>query len=238
MAACAGIFAYAAVYPRSRIFGSTVCFTNNARKLAITFDDGPNPAITPKLLDLLAKHNARATFFLVGKYVRECPELVQETARRGHLLANHTESHPNLFWKDSNAIRGEMQKCGEAIAVAAGAAPKWFRPPFGFRNPWVIKTAAELSMRTVMWSLIPGDWDPQPPEKLIGNLQPIADHVPQNLSVPSAAGDVLCLHDGGHRGQNADRTPTLKALEHWLPRWRNAGLEFVTIEEAVSMPAT
>src|SRR5271166_4375863 len=83
-AATAGIVAYGAVYPRSQLFGSTVCRTNSARKLAITFDDGPNPAITPKLLDLLDRYNARATFFLIGKFVRECPEIVRETVARGH----------------------------------------------------------------------------------------------------------------------------------------------------------
>jgi peptidoglycan/xylan/chitin deacetylase (PgdA/CDA1 family) len=93
-------------------------------------------------------------------------------------------------------------------------------------------------MRTVLWTLLPGDWKPRPLEELISNMQPIATHAQANLAPSSAAtGDVLCLHDGGHRAQNADRTNTLKALEHWLPRWRDAGLEFVTIEEAVRAPA-
>ena len=236
-AACAGAIAYGAVYPRSQFFGATLCRTNSPRKLAITFDDGPNTSLTPKLLDLLDKHNARATFFLIGKYVRECPDLVRETVARGHLIANHTDTHPNLFWLSPGAIRAELLQCHEAIGAVLGAPPKWFRPPFGFRNPWVVKTAAELSMRTVMWTLLPGDWKPRPLEKLIGNLQPIATNAQQNLPNPQATGDVLCLHDGGHRMQNADRTRTLQALEHWLPRWRDAGLEFVTIEEAVRTPA-
>ena len=91
-AAAAGLAAYGAGYPRAQLFGATVCRTNSARKLAITFDDGPNPAITPKLLDLLDRYKAKATFFLIGKYVRECPELVQETVARGHEVGNHTEA--------------------------------------------------------------------------------------------------------------------------------------------------
>ena len=236
-AACAGAIVYGAVYPRSQLFGATLCRTNSPRKLAITFDDGPNASLTPKLLDLLNQHNARATFFLIGKYVRECPDLVRETVARGHLIANHTDTHPNLFWLSPGAIRAELRQCHEAIGAVLGSPPKWFRPPFGFRNPWVVKAAAELSMRTVMWTLLPGDWRPQPVEKLIGKLQPIAVHAQKNLSNSQAAGDVLCLHDGGHRMQNADRTRTLQALEYWLPRWRDAGLEFVTIEEAVRTPA-
>lgn len=235
--ACSGVVAYAATYPRSQLFGATLRYTNSPRKLAITFDDGPNPALTPKLLDLLEKHNARATFFVIGRYVRECPALVKETAARGHLIANHTETHPNLFWLSPAAVRAELRQCHEAIRATLGYAPKWFRPPFGFRNPWVVTAAAELSMRTVMWTLLPGDWKPRPLDKLIGNLHPIATHAQENVSNPRSTGDVLCLHDGGHRALNADRTNTLRALEHWLPRWRDVGLEFVTIEEAVQSPA-
>ncbi len=235
--ACSGIVAYAATYPRSQLFGTTVCRTNSPRKLAITFDDGPNPALTPKLLDLLHKYSARATFFVIGRYVRECPGLVKETAAHGHLVANHTETHPNLFWTAPGGIRSEMQRCHEAISAALGSAPKWFRPPFGFRNPWVVRAADGLSMRTVMWTLIPGDWKPRPLEELIGKMQPIAVRAKEKSFLPQATGDVLCLHDGGHRELNADRTNTLKALEHWLPRWRDAGLEFVTIEDAVQNPA-
>jgi peptidoglycan-N-acetylglucosamine deacetylase len=236
--ACAGVVAYAATHPRAQLFGETLRHTNSPRKLAITFDDGPNPSVTPRLLDLLAKYKAHATFFLIGKYVRECPDLVQETIARGHVIANHTETHPNLFWCTPSAIRDELRRCHEAIAAATNSTPKWFRPPFGFRNPWVVKAASELSMRTVMWTLLPGDWKLRPTETLIHNFQPIANNAQQNLSLPkSVTGDILCLHDGGHRALNADRTRTLKALEHWLPRWRDAGLEFVTIEEAVSNPA-
>jgi peptidoglycan/xylan/chitin deacetylase (PgdA/CDA1 family) len=236
----AGITAYGAVYPRAQIFGATICRTNSARKLALTFDDGPNPAITPKLLDLLDRYNARATFFVIGRFVRECPELVKETVARGHQVGNHTELHPNLFWCSPSQIRIELRLCQDAIRNVLGAPPKWFRPPFGMRNPWVIPVARELDCQTVMWTLIPGDWREKPAEWLISRMQPIADRAkkkPESGSNPAAAGDVLCLHDGGHRELNSDRSRTLVALEHWLPRWRDLGLQFVTIEEAVSTPA-
>jgi len=236
--ASAGVVAYGAVNSRAQLFGETLYRTSSPRKLAITFDDGPNPSLTPKLLDLLEKYDAKSTFFLIGKFVRECPDLVRETAARGHLIANHTQTHPNLFWLSPALIRSEMEQCSGAIGEILGTPPRWFRPPYGFRNPWVVSTATELSMRTVMWTLLPGDWKLRPLETLIHNLQPIVNHAQQNRAQSQGAGDVLCLHDGGHRGLNADRTNTLKALEYCVPRWRDVGLEFVTIEEAVHITAS
>ena len=242
-AAAAGFTAYAAVYPRSQLFGATVCRTNSPRKLALTFDDGPNPAITPKLLDLLDRYKARATFFVIGKHARECPELLKETAVRGHVIGNHTDAHPNLFWLKPDQITVELRCCNFSIKAATGALPRWFRPPYGVRNPWVVPAARELGQRVVMWTLIPGDWRATSSEWLVPRLAPIAEHAKRNLSAdvaesPAATGDILCLHDGSHRQLNADRLPTIAALEYWLPRWRDLGLEFVTIEGAVSTPAT
>ena len=241
--AAAGLGAYGAAYPRSQLFGSTICRTNSPRKLALTFDDGPNPAITPKLLDLLDRYKARATFFVIGKHARECPELLKETSARGHVIGNHTDAHPNLFWLKPDRITVELRCCNFSIKAATGALPRWFRPPYGFRNPWVIPAARELGQLVVMWTLIPGDWRATSSEWLIPRLAPIAAHAKRNLAADvknstSATGDILCLHDGSHRELNADRLPTLAALEHWLPRWHDLGLEFVTIEDAVSAPAT
>jgi peptidoglycan-N-acetylglucosamine deacetylase len=241
-AAAAGLTAYGVVHPRSQFFGKTICRTNSARKLALTFDDGPNPSITPKLLDLLDRYNAKATFFLIGRYVRECPELVQESVARGHEVGNHTELHPNLLWLNPTKVRVELRLCHDAIRSAMGTPPKWFRPPFGMRNPWVIPLARELGYRTVMWTLLPGDWLDKPAEWLIQRMQPIADRAKRSVGndgrpAASGTGEVLCLHDGAHRDLNGDRSRTLAALEHWLPRWRDLGLEFVTIGQAVSVPA-
>src|SRR5260370_6479519 len=202
--AAAGLAAYGAAYPRAQLFGRTICRTNSPRKLAITFDDGPNPSITLKLLDLLDRYNAKATFFLIGRYVRECPELVQETVARGHEVGNHTELHPNLLWLNPTKVRVELRLCHDAIRSAIGTPPKWFRPPYGMRNPWVIPVARELGYRTVMWTLIPGDWLEKPAEWLIQRMQPIADRAQRTVEngARPALGrtcDVVCLPDGGHR---------------------------------------
>lgn len=276
----AGLSAYAAVNAHSQLFGPTVRQTDAPSKLALTFDDGPNPSITPKLLDLLARHNAKASFFVIGKYVRECPGLVKEAAARGHVLGNHTDTHPNLFFCAPDETHQELLRCCEAIMQATWAEPQWFRPPFGYRSPWLSEIVHRQNMRTVMWTLLPGDWHTKPVEWLIPRLQPIAHHVQQNsqrgrfaiglregtvlgvpknsrksgVSTPEASnvgtgtmvemasspnsssphclGDILCLHDGDYRRQNGDRARTLAALEHWLPRWRDLGLEFVTMNQA------
>jgi peptidoglycan/xylan/chitin deacetylase (PgdA/CDA1 family) len=238
-AAGAGMTAYAARYPHAQLFGPVISRTNSPRKLAITFDDGPNPAMTPKCLELLARYNARATFFMIGRYVRECPELVRELVARGHLTGNHTQTHPNLFRTPPGRTGDELRRCQDAIEDALGAPPKFFRPPWGFRSPWLAGAAGELNLRTVMWSLLPGDWRAPSDEWLIERSAAIGDRARHSQAVGTgrSSGDVLCMHDGSHDRQNADRSHTLAALEHWLPRWRDLGLEFVTIEEAVRAAA-
>jgi peptidoglycan/xylan/chitin deacetylase (PgdA/CDA1 family) len=237
----AAVTAYGAANPRSALFGPTVWRTTSPRKLAITFDDGPNPKITPEILQLLDRYEARVTFFMVGRFAQECPELVREIIVRGHAIGNHTATHVNLFWNTPSQIKQQMQRCNEAIGTITGMTPKWFRPPWGLRNPWVVSNAMGLSMRTVLWTLLPGDWRAKPASWLIERMEPIANRT-QSASVPgnnvqAAHGDVLCLHDGDYRFLNADRRATVEALQYWLPRWRDLGLEFVTIDEAVSLPA-
>src|SRR5271169_1486539 len=237
VAAAAGLTAYGAAYPRSQFFGPTICHTDSARDLALTFDDGPNPSITPQLLDLLARHNAKATFFVVGKFVREFPSLVKETTAQGHVLGNHTDTHPNLFFSSPSETHDELARCTDAILQATWERPLWFRPPFGFRSPWLGEIVHHHGMRTVMWTLIPGDWRDKPADWLIRRMKPIADHAhplaQQKIATASrqSHGDILCLHDGYYLHPNGDRVRTLAALGHWLPRWRDLGLKFVTINE-------
>lgn len=236
VAGFAGLTAYGAVNSRSQLFGHSIYHTDHARKFALTFDDGPNPAITPKLLDLLDRYSIKATFFVVGKYVRDSPSLTKEISARGHLLGNHTDTHPNLFFCGPAESRTELLHCSEAIHQAAWIEAKWFRPPFGYRSPWLGQLVQEQGLQMVMWTLLPGDWRPKPLEWLTERMNPIAAHAQalppkgKPLAEPSF-GDLLCLHDGDYARPNADRTRTLAALEYWIPRWRDLGLEFVTMRE-------
>ena len=226
-AAVVGVAAWGSVAPSSELFGPTVRHTDSGRRIALTFDDGPNPAVTPQLLELLDRHSVRATFFLIGKFVREFPELALEMSVRGHLLGNHTESHPNLIFQSRAGIRDELARCQDAISAATRTdAPRWMRPPYGYRNPFLDSEVHRAGMQgVVMWSRLCWDWKPQPPDKLIRRLGVVA-------GPGQSHGDIVLLHDGDHRAPGGDRRHVVAALEHWLPRWRDAGIEFVTIESS------
>ena len=221
--AAAGTVAWGAVASSSQLYGPTIRRTGSGRQIALTFDDGPNPPVTPRLLDLLERHSVRATFFVVGKFVRACPDIVREISARGHVLGNHTETHPNLFFQSGAGIRDELARCQDAIAGAVqGQPPRWMRPPFGYRNPWVNAESRRAGMQVVMWSKLCRDWKPQAPQRLIEKLARVS-------RTDRPRGDIVLLHDGDHRALGADRAHVLAALEHWLPRWRDAGMDFVTI---------
>jgi peptidoglycan/xylan/chitin deacetylase (PgdA/CDA1 family) len=231
-AAAAGITAWGAVAPSSQLFGPTVWRTSSFQKIALTFDDGPNPAVTPRLLELFDRYSVRATFFLIGKFARACPELVREISAHGHLIGNHSDTHANLFFKSRAGIRNELERCQDAIATASQTEPpRWMRPPYGYRSPMLRGEIHRAGMRgVVMWSKICRDWKPQPPQRLIERLSSVA-----RPNQPH--GDVVVLHDGDHRALGGDRHHVVLALEHWLPRWRDAGMEFVTIESSSAMVA-
>ncbi|MGH9703163.1 MAG: polysaccharide deacetylase family protein [Candidatus Acidiferrales bacterium] len=218
-AGIAGAGAFGAMHPASQLFGRTIRHAGNQRALALTFDDGPNPRITPQLLDLLERHQIQATFFVIGKFARECAALTAEIAARGHLLGNHTESHPDLIWLGSKRIEAELARCQEAIHRSTGKTAVWMRPPYGFRGPQLDAAVRRGGFKAVvMWSAWAWDWKPQAAEPVIHRLRRVR------------GGDIVLLHDGDHRALNGDRIHTVAALEYWLPRWKDAGREFVTID--------
>jgi len=218
--AAGGVLSWAAVAPSSQLFGWTIRRTGDASSMALTFDDGPNPAITPALLDLLDLHKARATFFVIGRHVRAVPALAKEIAERGHTIGNHTETHRRLVFCTSACIVRELDQCDEAIKSATGEKPRWMRPPFGYRNPLldgVVRKSGRAGV--VMWSSGGKDWKPQPAERVIERLR------------GAKGGDIVLLHDGDHHATEGDRRHTLKALEYWLPRWKDLGIRFITVDE-------
>jgi len=227
VAASAGLAAWGAFHPASQLFGATLRrLPANPRRepsIALTFDDGPNPAMTPRLLEILARHQARATFFLIGEYVRRFPELAKEIASRGHAIGNHTDTHPNLIWLSRRRIKEELQRCQAEIADATGRQPMWIRPPYGFRSPQMHRAVRASGFRAVvMWSASGRDWKRQPASQMIERLRRVRP------------GDIVLLHDGAPPvpgGRGCDRSHTLAAVEHWLPRWNERDWKCVTLDE-------
>ncbi len=211
-------------------------------QIALTFDDGPNPAITPRLLALLEQRNVQASFFVVGQFARVCPELVREIAARGHAIGNHTETHANLALSSARRIEDELALCQRSVAAALGhgasgagtaGLPRWMRPPFGYRRPGVWGAAQRAGLSgVVMWSFTAYDWKPQPPARLITRLARVAER-----HASRSGGEIVLLHDGDFRRLGADRSHVVAALEHWLPRWQDAGYEFVTIDQVAGATA-
>ena len=159
-AAAAGISyaGYATMSPASQLYGRTLTHGSDPSQMALTFDDGPNDPHTLHLLDVLAKHNAKATFFLIGKYVRQRPDIVRAIAAAGHEIGNHTDSHPNLILVSAARLRQELADCNKALEDALGTKVTVFRPPFGGRRPNVLRTARALGLSPVMWSVTGYDW--------------------------------------------------------------------------------
>ncbi len=219
-ASTAGVVSWAAVSPTSQIFGPVLRSTGSRTALALTFDDGPNPAVTPVLLDLFERYNVRASFFMIGRHVRAYPALAAEVAARGHAIGNHTETHPNLMWLSAGRIREELDRCQDAILKATGRRPGWMRPPFGFRGPQLAPVIRRGGWNGVaLWTRILFDWKPQPAGPIIRRL------------ARARGGEIVLMHDGHHVVGDADRSHVIQALEYWLPRWVDAGLGFVTIDD-------
>ena len=221
--AAASFAGYHAMAPGSQVYGRSLVRGTNPRQLALTFDDGPNDPHTLRLLEILAKHDVRATFFLVGRYVQQRPQIVRDLVKAGHVLANHTFTHPNLIFCSALQTRIQLAECSRAIEDAAGLSPKLFRPPFGGRRPSTLRIAREMGLEPVMWSVTGWDWEAKP-----------ADYVEGKVTGQVKGGDIILLHDGGHRGMGADRGQTVIATDHLIARYKAAGYEFVTMPEMKS----
>jgi peptidoglycan-N-acetylglucosamine deacetylase len=218
--AASGIFAWGAVTPSSQLFGPTITRLNDKSSIGITFDDGPNPKVTPQILDLLGRHNAKATFFLIGRHVRAFPALAKEIAARGHAIGNHTETHPALTFLTPAQIAVQLGRCDEAILSATGTKSRWMRPPFGYRSPWLAGIVRQRGgAGVVMWSKAAYDWRLRHPAPVIERLRRVR------------GGDIVLLHDGDHRVLEGNRLHVVKALEHWLPRWKDQGLCFTKLDD-------
>jgi peptidoglycan/xylan/chitin deacetylase (PgdA/CDA1 family) len=223
VAAAAVTAGYQSMAPEGQWYGST--FTGLARgskQLALTYDDGPNDPHTLRLLEVLAKHNVKATFFLIGRYVRQRSEIARELAAAGHTAGNHSSSHALLTLKGQAEIRRQLSDCRAALSDAIGEHSNLFRPPFGGRRPAVLRIARQLHLEPIMWSVTGYDWD-----------APLAEIIERKVTRQIRGGDVILLHDGDHRQMGADRSQTVLATDRLIDRYKTEGYEFVTIPEMI-----
>ncbi|HEX4312278.1 MAG TPA: polysaccharide deacetylase family protein [Acidobacteriaceae bacterium] len=221
-----GVCAYGSMAPGSELFGRTVVAGRDPMEFALTFDDGPNDPWTQKLLDLLARHDVRASFFLIGKYVRQRPDLVRELRDAGHLIGNHTVTHPWLAIESPRRVREELTGCNAALEDVLGTPVQFFRPPHGSRRPDVLRTARDLGLTAVMWNAMGFDW------RLNTTAEKIASHLERGIvrNQRRGHGSNLLLHDGGHLVLGAERSQSVEATRMILERRSPRTIRYVTVD--------
>jgi peptidoglycan/xylan/chitin deacetylase (PgdA/CDA1 family) len=225
MGLVAGGVLYASVWPTSQIFGRTLIAGHDPNQIALTFDDGPNDAATPELLEVLSRHQVRATFFAMGSFARQRPEIVRAVAAAGHLLGNHTMSHPKLSMEPVARVRQELMDCSAVLEDLTGVAVRFFRPPFGARRPVVLRIARELGLTPVLWNVTGYDWNPIGIDEILAKLD--AGITRSRARMQSSN---LLLHDGGHRGMGASRMDTVRAVDRLLTAHAGTATRFVTVD--------
>jgi peptidoglycan-N-acetylglucosamine deacetylase len=228
VAACAGVaagvYAYASMWPSSQLFGNALTAPARPDEIALTFDDGPNATWTPKLLDILATHDVRATFFLLGAQAKGEPELVRRMAGAGHVIGNHTWSHPNLARSSSGLIREELNRTQQTLQQITRAPVKFFRPPYGARRPEVFRIAREIGLEPVLWNAMVPDWSDPSPDRIALRIMNRIDRLQQ---MGRAAN--IVLHDGGHDDPAANRQPSVLAAEKLIGLYKKTH-RFVTLD--------
>ncbi|WP_030752732.1 polysaccharide deacetylase family protein [Streptomyces sp. NRRL S-31] len=181
--------------------------SGSGRRMVLTFDDGPNPAYTPHILDTLARYRVRAMFFVCGECVVENRELLARMADEGHVVGNHTWTHPLLTTLRRKEIRSEMERTSDVIEDTYGERPQWFRAPYGAWNRAAFQLGADMGMEPMAWTVDTTDW-----------MEPGTDTIIDQVEEGAAPGVVVLSHDAG-----GDRSQTVRALREWLPHLIDSG---------------
>src|SRR5216110_691904 len=185
--------------------------------IAMTFDDGPSPTLTPKLLDLLATRHIKVTFFVIGENVAEHPEIVARAAREGHEIGNHSWSHPNFGKMSDDNVRSQLRRTDDAIRSAMGIRPTLLRPPYGSitarEKRWIHD---EFGYRIILWDVDPYDWK-RPGPAVVRN----------RIFKETRPGSIVLSHDIHPR--------TIEAMPSTFDELQAKGLKFVTVSELIRM---
>jgi len=218
----AGVF-----WPRGRMLGPNMtllpAMAIRRNEISLTFDDGPDPGITPQILDMLDQHDAKASFFCIAEKVFEFPELAREIVRRGHSIENHSNSHPyNFALLGWDGLGREISSAQETIRVITGVSPSFFRAPMGFRSPFLAPVIEYTGLQYVTWTRRGYDAFEQNPERIL-----------KRLLRGIAAGDILLMHDGRSHQPDGSATVVLEALPRLLDHMSTLGLKSVSLPAAL-----
>ncbi|MET7683206.1 polysaccharide deacetylase family protein [Streptomyces sp. NPDC005423] len=181
--------------------------SGRGRTMVLTFDDGPDPRYTPHILDTLAEYDVRATFFVCGEMADWNRDLLSRMADEGHVVGNHTWSHPLLTRMTRSGIRSEMERTSDVIENAYGERPRWFRAPYGAWNRAAFQLGAEMGMEPLAWTVDTDDWETPGTRSIVRTVEDGA-----------APGVVVLSHDAG-----GDRTQSVRALRAYLPHLLDSG---------------
>jgi peptidoglycan/xylan/chitin deacetylase (PgdA/CDA1 family) len=181
------------------------------KAIALTIDDGPSSKYTPQVLALLAQYKIAATFCMIGQSADQHASLVAEVSAAGHLVANHTWTHPNLSKMTEAQVTAEIERTNDAITRGGAKQPTLFRAPGGNWSPTVFSVCDKLGLRPLDWSVDPRDW-----------ARPGTDHIVQTVMGHTHTGSIILEHDGG-----GDRSQTVAALQQFIPQLLQAGYHFV-----------
>lgn len=193
--------------------------TTTEEKIALTFDDGPNETYTPKVLELLAKYNATATFFCIGKHIEQHPDLVKEIVSQGHVIGNHSYSHSNFFdFYGTKKVIAELEKTDELVTNIIGKKMNLFRPPYGVTNPSIAKAIKHSKHQVIGWNVRSLDTVAKDPEKCIHRIIP-----------KIKPGAIVLLHDS-HKN-------SIAILEQLLIFLHNNNYQTVSLETLVNTKA-
>lgn len=191
--------------------------------VALTFDDGPVEPYTSQILDVLRTFDARATFFVLGARVMTAPAAVKRAAQEGHEIGNHTWDHPALPLRGPGFIRSTIRRTSDVVEEIAGLRPPVFRAPFGWRNPWVHRSARQEGCEPIAWTLGVHDTD-----------RPGAEEIERRAIEGLSNGAIVLLHDGRSFDPNPDASEVVAALPAILREVRRRGLRLLTVSELLA----
>jgi len=217
--AAAGFMAWAVRGRASRVFGPSVYRGPRGRRaIAITFDDGPSED-TPRILDLLARHRAPATFFECGANVERLPAIARAVREAGHEIGNHSHSHPLYCLHSPGHIQSDLERAQHAIAAATGVTPVLFRAPYGVRWFGLRGVQRRLGLLGVMWTVIGYDW------------KAAAGEVISRVARGAGNGAIVCLHDGRELVRKPDIGATVEAVRALVPLLLDRGYQMETVSQ-------